>query len=121
MKRTASLVAAFAVILVLLPTAQGAAAGSCSVSPEQVPLGSMYVFNATGLEPNTIYFFEYKQAGQQFNSNTNYGFVSEDDGTAFVPRDTDWQPGPLVVGPVTVKIRPQFGSGKPVSCSFEVV
>ena len=53
----ARLAAILSIVLVaLLPLIVIAAQGTCSVSPQQVPLGGTYTLSVSGLTPNTTYW-----------------------------------------------------------------
>jgi len=121
----AILIAAAICAVVAFPAsaAKGAGGGSCSVSPQQVPLGGSYTFTATGLIPNALYQFQWDQAGPEPEQNGIHGRVSDANGNISSSFTTDFNAqDPLEVGWVKIKIRPVGqGTSQPVTCGFEVV
>jgi|SRR5439155_26105739 len=100
-----------------------AAQGTCSVTPEQVPLGGSYTLSVQGLEPNSTYWVILTQSTYRRGHHPSFGITTEANGTATETRTTDADPtDPLEVGWVHVRIYPFAGGNKTAaSCTFEVV
>ena len=100
-----------------------AAQGTCSVTPEQVPLGGTYTLSVQGLEPNTTYWVILTQSTYRRGHHPSFGITTDANGTATEARTTDADPtDPLEVGWVHVRIYPFTGGNQTAaSCTFEVV
>jgi hypothetical protein len=100
-----------------------AAQGTCSVTPEQVPLGGSYTLSVQGLEPNTTYWVILTQSTYRRGHHPSFGITTDANGTATETRTTDADlTDPLELGWVHVRIYPFTGGNKTAaSCTFEVV
>ncbi len=96
---------------------------TCSVTPEQVPLGSSYTLSVQGLKPNTTYWVILTQSTYRRGHHPSFGITTDANGAATETRATDADPtDPLEVGWVHVRIYPFTGGNKTAaSCTFEVV
>ena len=110
-------------ILAGLPLIVLAAQGTCSVTPQQVPLGGSYTLSVEGLAPNTTYWVILTQSTYRRGHHPSFGIDTDANGSATVTRTTDADPtDPLEVGWVHVRIYPFTGGNKTAaSCDFEVV
>ena len=106
-----------------IPSFVLAAQGTCSVTPQQVPLGGTFTLSVEGLEPNATYWVILNQSTYRRGHHPSFGIDTDVNGSATVSRTTDADPtDPLEVGWVHVKIYPFTGGNKTAaSCSFEVV
>ena len=106
-----------------LPWLARAAQGTCSVTPQQVPLGGSYTLSVEGLEPSTTYWVILTQSTYRRGHHPSFGIDTDVNGSATVTRTTDQDPtDPLEVGWVHVRIYPFSGGNKTAaSCDFEVV
>ena len=97
--------------------------GTCSVAPQQVPLGGIFTLSVEGLEPNTTYWVILNQSTYRRGHHPSFGIDTDADGAATVSRTTNADPtDPLEVGWVHVRIYPFSGGNKTAAtCSFEVV
>jgi len=106
-----------------LPWPVLAAQGTCSVTPQEVPLGGTYALRVAGLAPNTTYWIILTQSTYRRGHHPSFGIDTDASGSATVTRSTDADPtDPLEVGWVHVRIYPFIGGNKTAaSCDFDVV
>jgi len=106
-----------------LPWPVLAAQGTCSVTPQEVPLGGTYTLSVAGLAPNTTYWVILTQSTYRRGHHPSFGIDTDASGSATVTRSTDADPtDPLEVGWVHVRIYPFTGGNKTAaSCDFDVV
>ena len=111
------------VLAAIVPLAVFAAQGTCSVTPQQVPLGGSYTLSAQGLAPNTTYWVILNQSTYRRGHHPSFGIDTDASGSATATRTTDADPtDPLEVGWAHVKIYPLSGGNKTAAvCDFEVV
>src|ERR1043165_9208391 len=90
-----------------LPLHVLAAQGTCSVTPQQVPLGGAYTLSVEGLEPKTTYWGILTQSTYRRGHHPSFAIDTDANGSATVTRTTDADPtDPLEVGWVHVRIYP---------------
>ena len=111
------------ILVALLPFILIAAQGTCSVSPQQVPLGGTYTLSVSGLTPNTTYWVILTQSTYRRGHHPSFGIDTDANGAATVSRTTDADAtDPLEVGWVHVRIYPFTGGNKTAAtCDFQVV
>jgi hypothetical protein len=134
MRFTFSALCAF-FLLSLVPAASAAPAGSCSVSPNPVSLGTpeapnSFTIYATGLRPNTWYVVDIRMRGGGANDGIggtpNSDITTDADGNGSVTHLTYEPYNPrlvLTVGTAQVSMKPnsEAQQGTRASCNFEVV